>query len=155
MVMITATAVMAAAGTVTVATATPLALGILEPLEYGLDRLVAITTFALEAISVMCILVGLLKTAQLWIILRRRSKGQDFPFNQVRLAFGSWLALALEFQLGADILGTTVAPTTQDLTRLGIIALIRTFLNFFLGKEMETELALERERIEQEQMRQS
>jgi uncharacterized membrane protein len=64
------------------------------------------------------------------------------------------LALALEFQLGADILGTTVAPTVQDLLRLGIIAVIRTFLNYFLGKEMEMELALERERLSQEQLRQ-
>jgi uncharacterized membrane protein len=34
-----------------------------------------------------------------------------------------------------------------------VIAVIRTFLNYFLAKEMETELALERERLEQEQIR--
>jgi uncharacterized membrane protein len=55
-----------------------------------------------------------------------------------------WLALALEFQLGADILGTTVAPTLDSLTRLALIAVIRTFLNYFLGKELETELELEK-----------
>jgi uncharacterized membrane protein len=116
---------------------------------------VGITSFVLEAISVLCIIVGLFRTVRLWGSLRRQSQGQDFPFNPVRLAFGSWLALALEFQLGADILGTTVAPTVKDLARLGIIAVIRTFLNYFLGKEMEMELALERERLSQEQLRQS
>ena len=63
----------------------------------------------------------------------------------MRLRFGLWLALALEFQLGADILSTTVAPTTQDLARLALIAIIRTFLNYFLSKEMEAEMALEKE----------
>ncbi|MFH7243285.1 MAG: DUF1622 domain-containing protein [Spirulina sp.] len=123
-------------------------------LEHGLEQIVVMTTFVLEAISVLCIVAGLVKTAQLWVRLRRQSRGREFPFNQVRLSFGSWLALALEFQLGADILGTTVAPTVQDLARLSIIAVIRTFLNYFLGKEMEMELALERERLSQEKLRQ-
>jgi len=127
---------------------------LMESLEHGLQQVVGITSFVLEAISVLCIIVGLFRTVRLWGSLRRQSQGQDFPFNPVRLAFGSWLALALEFQLGADILGTTVAPTVKDLARLGIIAVIRTFLNYFLGKEMEMELALERERLSQEQLRQ-
>ncbi|QQE65303.1 hypothetical protein GFS31_19890 [Leptolyngbya sp. BL0902] len=127
---------------------------LVESLEQGLEQVVVLTTFVLEAISVLCIVVGLLRTLHLWVQLRRQSRGREFPFNQVRLAFGSWLALALEFQLGADILGTTVAPTSQDLARLGLIAVIRTFLNYFLGKEMEMELALERERLAQENLRQ-
>ncbi len=125
----------------------------LESVEYGLDSLVAIATLALEAISILCIIAGLLKTGQISLDLKRRYRGRPFPFNQVRLSFGTWLALALEFQLGSDILATTMAPTTQELAKLGIIAVIRTFLNYFLGKEMETELALEREQLEQEKIR--
>jgi uncharacterized membrane protein len=125
----------------------------LDPLEQGLDGLVAIATLALEGISILCIVAGLFKTGQVSLALKRRYRGRPFPFNQVRLSFGTWLALALEFQLGADILATTMAPTTQELVKLGAIAVIRTFLNYFLAKEMETELALERERLEQEQIR--
>lgn len=117
----------------------------LEPLEHLLEAIVLITTFCLEAISVLCVVVGLLKTARLATNLNRQNRGQEFPFNQVRLRFGLWLALALEFQLGADILSTTVAPTTQDLIKLALIAIIRTFLNYFLGREMATEMALEQE----------
>ncbi len=58
------------------------------------------------------------------------------PLGQLRLQFGQWLALALEFQLGADILATTLAPTFEALGKLGAIALIRTFLNYFLNKEL-------------------
>ncbi|NJL48046.1 MAG: DUF1622 domain-containing protein [Leptolyngbyaceae cyanobacterium SM2_5_2] len=127
-------------------------MNLLESLEHLLYNVVSVATFVLEAISVLCIMVGLVKTTQLWLQLQRHYRGKMFPFNQVRLAFGSWLALALEFQLGADILATTITPTNQDLIRLGMVAVIRTFLNYFLGKEMETELALERERLEQERM---
>lgn len=55
------------------------------------------------------------------------------------LTFGSWLALALEFQLGADIVATTINPSETNLIQLAVIALIRTFLNIFLGREIEAE----------------
>lgn len=60
-------------------------------------------------------------------------------FTPVRLHFARYLSLALEFQLAADILGTTVAPTWEQLGKLGAIAVIRTGLNYFLGIEMKEE----------------
>ena len=119
----------------------------MEPLEFfeqSLSHLVAIAKFALESFSVICIIVGFIKTLQLAFSLSRRRDAFQ-SFNKIRLRFGMWLALALEFQLGADILGTTVTPTLESLTKLALIAVIRTFLNYFLGKELETELALEKE----------
>jgi uncharacterized membrane protein len=116
----------------------------MEFFEQALSHLVAIAKFVLEGFSVICIIIGFIKTLQLAFVLsRRRDSFQSF--NKVRLRFGMWLALALEFQLGADILGTTVTPTLDSLTRLALIAVIRTFLNYFLGKELETELLLEKE----------
>jgi uncharacterized membrane protein len=56
--------------------------------------------------------------------------------NRLRLKFGGWLALALEFQLASDIIKTTVAPSYENLIQLGAIAVIRTFLNYFLSKEL-------------------
>ncbi len=97
---------------------------------------VEILEFALELISVACVLLGLIKT--LW--LASQLKDQPPGFRQVRVCFGSWLALALEFQLAADILATTVAPNKEELVRLAIIALIRTFLNYFLAKELDTQV---------------
>jgi uncharacterized membrane protein len=116
----------------------------MEFFEQALSHLVAITKFVLEGFSVMCIIIGFIKTLQLAFVLSRR-RDSFHSFNKVRLRFGMWLALALEFQLGADILGTTVTPTLDSLTKLALIAVIRTFLNYFLGKELETELLLEKE----------
>ena len=53
-----------------------------------------------------------------------------------RMLFGGWLVVALEVQLAADIVSTIISPTTAHLIELGVIALIRTFLNYFLSKEL-------------------
>jgi uncharacterized membrane protein len=60
-------------------------------------------------------------------------------FNQIRLTLARYLALALEFQLGADILTTAVAPSWDQIGKLGAIAVIRTGLNYFLTREMRDE----------------
>ena len=44
-------------------------------------------------------------------------------------------AMAL-IQLAADIIGTSIAPTWQEVGQLGAIAAIRTFLNYFLEPDM-------------------
>jgi uncharacterized membrane protein len=111
---------------------------LIPSLEAGLEEIVSIGKLLLEAISVFCVLLGIFKTAQLGIHLAR-FQDDTFPFVQLRIRFGVWLALALEFQLGADILATTIAPNTKALVRLGAIAVIRTFLNYFLNQELEKE----------------
>jgi uncharacterized membrane protein len=60
-------------------------------------------------------------------------------FNKVRLTLARYLALALEFQLGADILSTAIAPSWDQIGKLGAIAVIRTALNYFLTREMKEE----------------
>jgi uncharacterized membrane protein len=60
-------------------------------------------------------------------------------FTSIRLGLARYLALALEFQLGADILSTAIAPSPQEIGKLGAIAVIRTALNYFLSREMREE----------------
>jgi uncharacterized membrane protein len=60
-------------------------------------------------------------------------------YNAIRLTLARYLALALEFQLGADILSTAIAPSWDQIGKLGAIAVIRTALNFFLTREMSEE----------------
>jgi uncharacterized membrane protein len=52
--------------------------------------------------------------------------------------FGMWLLLGLEFELAADIIESVVAPTWEEIGKLGAIAVIRTFLNFFLERDIES-----------------
>ena len=58
--------------------------------------------------------------------------------EEVRLRLGRWLALALEFELGADILRTAIAPTWSEIGQLAAIAAVRTALNYFLQKEIDS-----------------
>lgn len=66
-------------------------------------------------------------------------------FNLMRLSLARYLALALEFQLGADILSTAIAPTIDEIQKLAAIAVIRTGLNYFLSREMRDEQAHEKD----------
>lgn len=66
---------------------------------------------------------------------------QASNFTAIRLVLARYLALALEFQLGADILSTAIAPSWQEIGKLGAIAVIRTGLNYFLSREMQEERA--------------
>ncbi|AZB72754.1 DUF1622 domain-containing protein [Synechococcus elongatus] len=116
----------------------------LEVFEKGLRILAEGTRLSLETLSVLCVLVGLLATLRRTSMMRRQLRhSSDLPFTKIRLGFGAWLSLALEFQLGADIVATTTTPNTVNLIQLGVVALIRTFLNFFLAREMEMEHRME------------
>ena len=57
-------------------------------------------------------------------------------FIDVRLTLARFLAIALEFQLGADILSTAVTPSWDAIGKLAAIAVIRTTLNYFLSRDM-------------------
>ena len=50
---------------------------------------------------------------------------------------GVWLLLGLEFELAADIISSLVSPTWEDIGQLGAIAVIRTFLNYFLEQDLD------------------
>jgi len=77
---------------------------------------------------------GLVAFAVCWVGGMRKVRKDTF--GEARLLFARFLALALELQLGADILSTAVAPTWDQIGKLGAIAVIRTALNFFLRKEL-------------------
>src|SRR5215469_5677876 len=57
-------------------------------------------------------------------------------FRQILVRYGRWLVAGLTFQLAADIVGTSIAPSWQEVGQLGAIAVIRTFLNFFLERDL-------------------
>lgn len=68
-----------------------------------------------------------------FLILPARSVSKE----TIRVEFGSSVAVALELMLGADVLATAVAPSWSDIGQLAAIAVIRTALNYFLGKELK------------------
>lgn len=69
-------------------------------------------------------------------LVRTFAAKEALSFTTTRLILARYLALALEFELGADILGTAVSPSWDQIGKLGAVAVIRTGLNFFLTQEM-------------------
>ena len=51
--------------------------------------------------------------------------------------FGIWLLLGLQVALAADIVRSVISPSWNDIGQLAAIALIRTFLNYFLERDLE------------------
>ena len=76
-------------------------------------------------------------------LLRYFAGKEGRSFTPIRRSFARYLLLALELQLAADILSTSIAPTWDRIGKLAAIAVIRTALNYFLSQEMkgETEAA--------------
>ncbi len=91
----------------------------------------------IEATGAVIIGIGVLKS--IFDFIRALLPPQVENYNRIRLTLARYLALALEFQLGADILSTAVAPSWDQIGKLGAIAIIRTALNYFLTREMEQE----------------
>ncbi|UCG55720.1 MAG: DUF1622 domain-containing protein [Phycisphaerales bacterium] len=56
---------------------------------------------------------------------------------RLRQEFGSYLLLALEFLIAADIVNTIAHPTLSEMAVLGSIVAIRTVISFFLHWELQ------------------
>lgn len=93
---------------------------------------------ALEALSILIIAVGGAEAAwrSLWGVLRGRVT--QAMRRTAWLSLARWLLLGLEFMLAADIVRTAISPSWDQLGQLAAIAVIRTFLNYFLERDLET-----------------
>jgi uncharacterized membrane protein len=92
-----------------------------------------------EALGALVIAAGVVVVVL--ALLRHLVADRGGSFIPIRLSFARYLTLALELQLAADILSTSVAPTWDRIGKLAAIAVIRTALNYFLSKELQAESA--------------
>lgn len=113
-------------------------------IKSNLDVCGEITEVILNGLSLLCIVAGIIFSFTRSVEYRRKYPGAHPLHTHFRMVFGGWLVVALEFQLAADIVGTMISPTTNHLIELGAIAVIRTFLNYFLNKELLEERELSR-----------
>jgi uncharacterized membrane protein len=104
-------------------------------LEMGLAELAGIVKVFLELIAILLIVYAIGLALHKFIRHSRRSNF-DTVQQLLRLELGRYLILALELLLAADIVATAVSPTWDAIGRLAAISLIRTFLNYFLEREV-------------------
>lgn len=91
----------------------------------------------LEVISVLLVALGGIESLYrlLWPLVRNPIT--HHARRMAWLSLARWLLLGLEFMLAADIVHTAISPSWDDLGQLGAIAAIRTFLNYFLERDLE------------------
>ena len=89
----------------------------------------------IDLIALACVVYGTLECVVL--VIRATIAGEaGRDLRAIWLRYARWLVAALTFQLGADIAETAIAPSWDDIGRLAAIAVIRTFLDFFLGRDV-------------------
>lgn len=95
---------------------------------------------AVEAIAVLMIAIGSLEAVvSVFRVMLDRAAAAGAK-RDVWLHYARWLVIALTFQLAADIVHTAVAPSWDDVGRLAAIAVIRTFLTYFLDRDLERQM---------------
>ena len=94
-------------------------------------------SWGLETAGVAAIVLGALATTSIFIWQSLKEGSVRPAYTRFRNGFGRAILLGLEFLVAADIVRTVaIGPTLQDLSVLGLLVLIRTFLSFALEVEI-------------------
>lgn len=107
-------------------------------MEEGFTILAGYVALAVEAATVVIVAVGALEALYHLTVHMIADREQFWTRRAIWLRFAAWILLALEFALAADIIRTAIAPSWNDIGKLGAIAGIRTVLNFFMARDLET-----------------
>ena len=113
------------------------AVGSSESLEQFLVVIVNYITFGIDiaagiiiGVSVVIAFIGYMKT------LHRHQKKEVSNGDVVRFRLAGGLLLALDLEVGSDILKTLVVPTPNELLILSVIVALRIILGWSLSKEI-------------------
>ncbi len=101
--------------------------------EEWLFVIVENSVLAIYLIAAVVIIYGTFEAAV--GALKAAIRGEE-NLRQVGVNFGRWLITGLSFMLAADILGTMIETDWEGIGRLAAVAAIRTFLNYFLERDM-------------------
>ncbi|MGD9921616.1 MAG: DUF1622 domain-containing protein [Pseudorhodoplanes sp.] len=102
------------------------------------EWLIVITQQAVVIIDFMALIVILIGTFEAfirggWVLISSQGGHER---RDVWLRYARWLVAGLTFQLAADIIETSITPSWEEIAKVGAIAVIRTFLNFFLERDL-------------------
>ncbi len=97
-----------------------------EPVVVVIDGM-ALVLIALATLRVFCKALHLALRAGTTNVQRR----------ELWLEYGRWLVAGLTLQLAADIIESSIYTSWASIGQLAAIAVIRTFLNYFLERDIE------------------
>jgi uncharacterized membrane protein len=89
----------------------------------------------IDAVALLVILIGTFEVVVGIIRVGFGAHSNQFT-RDVWLRYARWLVAALTLQLAADIIETSISSSWETIGRVGAIAVIRTFLNYFLDRDI-------------------
>lgn len=98
----------------------------------------------IATVGVIVIALGALHSV---VQLLQGAAEHNLDTNYIRLQFGNRVILGLEFMVGADIIGSLVAPDYYNLGLLAIIVAIRIALSHYLLLELKGFAPTERKKL--------
>jgi uncharacterized membrane protein len=103
------------------------------------DWLIFATETAILVIDAMALVVIVFGTVEAFVtglrlMITRSANGAEK--REVWLRYGRALVAGLTFQLAADIIETSINTSWEAVGRIAAVAVIRTFLNFFLERDL-------------------
>src|SRR5262245_28308601 len=102
------------------------------------EWMVVVTEKAVVVIDAMAMVIIIIATIEAFInglrVIFTANNGH--LRRDVWLRYARWLIAGLTFQLAADIIETSIRTSWQSIAQLGAVAVIRTFLNYFLERDM-------------------
>ena len=106
-------------------------------MEALMQRLSSMVALGVETAAVLIITIGSVEAFIGLFGVGFGARATHGARKKVWRRYGVWLLLGLEFELAADIIRSVISPSWLDIGQLGAIAVIRTFLNYFLEKDLE------------------
>jgi uncharacterized membrane protein len=105
-------------------------------MEHVLHVIANNVALAVETVAVVIVALGATHALISIILALARDARQPGWGQAIWANFGGWLLGALQFALAADIVRSAIAPTWEQIGELAAIAAIRTFLSYFLERDL-------------------
>jgi uncharacterized membrane protein len=103
------------------------------------DVLTGLSAQMILIIHAMALLVVAFGTVQAFVLSVRAMfdpAPNSHRFHRAYVTYARWLVTGLTFQLAADIVATAFSPSWEEVGHLAAISVIRTFLNYFLERDI-------------------
>ena len=109
--------------------------------------LYALSEPVIAAIDLMALVIIAIATVAAFVralgVMLKRGPISGHERRAMWLTYSRWLVAGLTFQLASDIIESAVAPSWEAIGMLGAVAAIRTFLNYFLERDVDAMRELE------------
>jgi uncharacterized membrane protein len=110
----------------------------LIPIEAIRSYYIDLITFGIDILAASVIIISVIMAVISFLkILRNPIKDQTMEKESIRLRLARGILLALDFEIGSDIIKTMQIPGIKELLILGVIVTIRIVLSWSLSKEID------------------